>query len=244
MRKAMAPVHPRLLGGDLKWVGCQFPCAALAQEAGMTVRQFEDFLYGAVLLDWDEMRRSMTRIAERFDAADTVRVVGHETDVSFSLAGRSGRIDALGANMPGGEVFYSPVEDSAAGVVTFSEYPTQYGGREMSGVRLRFEGGRVVEATAAQNGEYLNRVLDTDPGARGLGEFGIGCNPGIRDHMRNTLFDEKIEGTVHFAVGAGFPFLGGSNESIVHWDMVKDLRRGGEIWCDGELVQRDGEWVL
>jgi aminopeptidase len=244
LRKAMAPVNPRMLGGDLKWVGCQFPCPALAQEAGMTLRQFEDFLYGAVLLDWEEMRRSMSRIAERFDAAEHVRVVGHETDLSFSLAGRGGRIDALGANMPGGEVFYSPVEDSAHGVVTFSEYPTQYGGREMSRVRLRFEGGRAVEATAAQNAEYLNKVLDTDFGARGLGEFGIGCNPGIRDHMKNTLFDEKIEGTVHFAVGAGFPFIGGSNESTVHWDMVKDLRSGGEIWCDGQLVQRDGEWLL
>jgi aminopeptidase len=240
----MAPVNPRLLGGDLKWVGCQFPCPALAQEAGMTLRQFEDFLYGAVLLDWDAMRRSMTRIAERFDAADTVRVVGDGTDVSFSLAGRDGRIDALGANLPGGEVFYSPVEDSAEGVVTFSEYPTQQGGRELSGVRLRFEGGRVVEATAARNGDNLNQELDTDEGARGLGEFGIGCNPGIREHMKNTLFDEKIEGTVHFAVGAGFPFLGGTNESSVHWDMVKDLRRGGEIHCDGELVQRDGEWVF
>ncbi len=153
-------------------------------------------------------------------------------------------VDALGANMPGGEVFYSPVEDSAEGVVCFCEYPASYGGRELAGVRLRFEGGRAVEATAGTNEAYLNTVLDTDEGARRLGEFGIGCNPGIREHMRNTLFDEKIEGTVHFAVGAGFPFLGGTNESTVHWDLVKDLRPGGRIWCDGELVQRDGEWLL
>lgn len=244
LRQSMAPVMPRMLTDDLKWVGCQYPCPALAQEAGMTLRQFEEFLYGAVLLDWDEMRRSMERIAARFDAAETVRVVGAGTDLTFSLAGRAGRVDALGANMPGGEVFYSPVEDSAEGVVTFSEYPTAYGGRELSGVRLRFEGGRVVEATALENEEYLNTVLDTDEGARRLGEFGIGCNPGIREHMKNTLFDEKIEGTVHFAVGAGFPFVGGTNESTVHWDMVKDLRRGGEIHCDGELVQQDGTWLL
>lgn len=244
LRKATAPIVPRMLGGEIAWVGCQYPTPALAQEAGMTLRQFEEFLYGACLLDWDAMGRDMQRIADRFDAAETVRVVGDETDVTFSLAGRHGMVDALGANMPGGEVFYSPVEDSAAGVVTFGEYPTSYGGRELSGVRLRFEGGRVVEATANANKEYLNQVLDTDAGARGLGEFGIGCNPGIQQHMKNTLFDEKIAGTVHFAVGAGFPFVGGKNESTVHWDMVKDLRRGGELVCDGEVVQRDGEWLI
>ena len=244
IRRSMQPFMPRLLGGEVKWVGCQFPTPALAQEAGMTLRQFEEFLYGSILLDWEQMRQEMERIATRFDAAETVRVVGDETDVSFSLAGRRGLVDALGANMPGGEVFYSPVEDSAEGVVTFSEYPTQWGGRELAGVRLRFERGRAVEATARVNGEYLNQVLDTDEGARMLGEFGIGCNPGIQRHMKNTLFDEKIEGTVHFALGAGFPFLGGSNESSVHWDMVKDLRPGGEIWCDGELVQRDGRWLI
>jgi aminopeptidase len=210
----------------------------------MTLRQFEEFLYGACLLDWERMRADMQRIAVRFDAAETVRVVGPGTDVSFSLAGRRGEVDVLGANMPGGEVFYSPVEDSAQGVVAFSEYPTTYGGREVAGVRLQFEGGRVVEAAASLNEQHLNQVLDTDEGARRLGEFGIGCNPGITQHMRNTLFDEKIEGTVHFAVGAGFPFLGGCNESSVHWDMVKDLRGGGELWCDGELVQRDGSWLI
>jgi aminopeptidase len=244
IRRSMHPFMPRLLGGEVRWVGCQYPTPALAQEAGMTLRQFEDFLYGSVLQDWEALAREMGRIAARFDAAGTVRVVGHETDVAFSLAGRRGEVDALGANMPGGEVYYSPVEGSAEGVVSFSEYPTQWGGREISGVRLRFEGGRVVEAAAAVNGEYLNQVLDTDEGARGLGEFGIGCNPGIQRHTKNTLFDEKIAGTVHFAVGAGFPFLGGTNESSVHWDMVKDLRRGGEILCDGEVVQRDGQWLI
>jgi aminopeptidase len=244
LRQAIAPVMGRFISGDVRWVGCQYPTPALAQEAGMTLRQFEDFLYGACLLDWDEEGRKMARIAERFDAAETVRVVGHETDITLSIAGRSGKVDAGGANIPGGEVFYSPVEDSATGVVTFSEYPSVYGGHEVSGVRLRFERGRVVEESADSGGEFLRSVLDTDDGARVLGELGIGCNPAIQEHMRNTLFDEKIYGTVHLAVGAGFPFIGGSNVSTVHWDMVKDLRRGGEIYCDGELVQRDGEWVF
>ncbi len=146
--------------------------------------------------------------------------------------------------MPGGEVFYSPVEDSTEGLVTFAEYPACYGGRAVETVRLRYEGGRIVDASAGSDEDFLVATLDTDDGARVLGEFGIGCNPGIQRHTKNTLFDEKIEGTVHFAVGNGFPFIGGENKSAVHWDMVKDLRRGGTIELDGELVQRDGTWLI
>ena len=197
-----------------------------------------------MLLDWDEMRGTMERIAERFDAADEVRIVGAETDLRLSLAGRKGEIDAGGGNMPGGEVFYSPVDDSAEGVVEFSEFPGCYQGHQVPGIRFRFEGGRIVEATAQRNEDFLLETLDTDEGARRLGELGIGCNPGITRHMRNTLFDEKMYGTVHLAIGNGFPFIGGENESAVHWDIVKDLRDGGELHCDGELVQRGGEWVF
>src|SRR5262249_47882399 len=187
----------------------------------------------------------MRRIADRFDAGSEVRIVGEDTDLRFSLAGRHGLIDALRANMPGGEVFYSPIEDSAEGVITFSEYPAcDVGGREVEGVRLRFEGGQVVEASARTEQDYLLRRLDLDEGARRLGEFGIGCNPGIRRHMRNTLFDEKMDGTIHLALGNGFPFLGGSNVSALHWDMVKDLRRGGRLELDGVVVQEDGRWLL
>jgi aminopeptidase len=153
-------------------------------------------------------------------------------------------VDALGANMPGGEVFYSPVEESAEGVITFSEYPACYLGHEVDGVRLRFEGGRVVEASARTDEEFLLGTLDTDEGARRLGEFGIGCNPGIQRHMKNTLFDEKMEGTIHLAVGTGFPQVGGRNTSGVHWDMVKELRAGGRIELDGKIVQENGAWAL
>jgi aminopeptidase len=197
-----------------------------------------------VLIDWQAARESMQRIVDRFDAADGVRVIAAGTDLRFSLAGRSGKVDALGANMPGGEVFYSPVEDSAEGVIEFSEYPACYLGHQVPGVRFRYDAGRIVEASAAADEEYLLATLDTDEGARRLGEFGIGCNPGIQEHMRNTLFDEKIEGTVHFAIGNGFPFIGGTNVSSVHWDMVKDLRRGGRIELDGQVVQEDGVWRL
>jgi aminopeptidase len=244
LRQARRPHFEGFFTGEKPWVGGQFPTAALAQDAGLTLTQFEDFLYGAVLIDWEAARASMRKIADRFDAANEVRIVANETDIRFSLEGRHAEVDAAGANMPGGEIFYSPIEDSAEGVVTFTEYPACYLGHQIPGVRLRFEGGRIVEASAAADEEFLNATLDTDEGARRLGEFGIGCNPAIREHMRNTLFDEKIEGTVHFAVGNGFPFIGGTNVSAVHWDMVKDLRRGGRIELDGEVVQENGEWRL
>jgi len=146
--------------------------------------------------------------------------------------------------MPGGEFFCSPVEDSAEGDIVFGEFPAVYAGRELNGVRLRFEGGKVVDATADVNEGFLIETLDHDEGARWLGELGIGCNPGITRYMKNTLFDEKIDGTVHLAVGNGFPDLGGTNESTIHWDIVKDLRDAGRIELDGELVQENGRWLI
>jgi aminopeptidase len=260
--KATRPHMEEIFDGTKPWVGLDFPTSALAQDAGMTLAEFEDFYWGAMLVDWDQLAEKMRRIADRFDAGDEVRIVGEGTDVRFSLAGRHGLVDALGANMPGGEVFYSPVEDSTEGVVSYSEYPACYLKHEVGGVRLRFEGGRVVEASAASDEEFLHGMLDADEGARRLGEFGIGCNPGIQRHMRNTLFDEKIEGTIHLAIGQGFGYLGGTNESVVHWDMVKDLRPrpvphhraqpdgaggdrgGGRIELDGEVVQENGRWLF
>jgi aminopeptidase len=241
---ALREPHMPYLMDAKPWVGCYYPTAAAAQDAGMPLSAFEDFLYGAVLIDWEELRAKMERIAERFDRAGTARIVAPGTDLTFSLAGREGKVDALGANMPGGEVFYSPVEDSAEGVITYSEYPACYLGHEVGGVRLVFEGGRIVEASATSDEEFLLGTLDTDEGARRLGEFGIGCNPGIQRHMKNTLFDEKMEGTIHLAVGTGFPQIGGANTSAVHWDMVKELRHGGRIELDGEVVQEDGAWAL
>jgi aminopeptidase len=234
----------RVVSLEYPWVGCQFPCRALAQEAGLTEAQFAEFVYGACLLDWDELARSMAPIKAQFDATEEVRLAGDGTDLTFSLAGRAGMIDDGRVNMPGGEVFYCPVEDSVSGVVHFAEFPAVYLGNEVVGARLRFEGGRVVDASADAGEDFLVSMLDTDEGARRIGEFGIGCNPGITRHMRNTLYDEKIYGTVHLALGAGFPFLGGENRSLVHWDMVKDLRRGGRIECDGAVVQENGAWQL
>jgi aminopeptidase len=242
MAEAHAPFLQRRLRMEIPWVTCRFPCPSLAQESGMGLKAFEDFLYGAVLLDWDAEGEKMSRIKDRFDQADEVRIVGAETDLRFSLEGRPGEVDDGHANMPGGEVFYCPVEDSTEGIVSFIEYPAYQEPDLVEGVRMRYEGGRVVEASATSNEEALLTKLDRDEGARRLGEFGIGCNPGIQRYMKNTLFDEKMYGTIHLAVGASLPTIGGKNQSSVHWDMVKDLRNGGRIECDGEVVQEDGEW--
>jgi aminopeptidase len=244
LQTAYRPVTRPFMAHEKPWVGCQYPTQALAQDAGMTLEQFEDFLYRAVLIDWPALEAEMRTIADRFDAADEVRIVAEGTDLTFSLAGRAGRVSAADANMPSGEVFYSPVEDSAEGVITFSEYPGCYVGREIYGIRLRFEAGRAVEASATQGEDFLLQLLDTDDGARRLGEFGIGCNPGIQRHMKNTLFDEKIEGTIHLALGQSYVDTGGTNESAIHWDIVKDLRQQGRIELDGELVQDNGAWRL
>ena len=146
-------------------------------------------------------------------------------------------------NMPGGELFGCPVEDSAEGTIAFTEFPQAWGGRRLRGIRLRFAGGRVVEASAEAEPEFLAEVLDTDAGARRIGELGIGCNPGITRYMGNVYFDEKIDGSVHIALGAGFADMGGTNESAIHWDLVKDLREGGRIELDGAVVQEDGRWL-
>jgi aminopeptidase len=186
----------------------------------------------------------MRRLADRFDAASEVRVVAAGTDLTLSLEGRAGEVDDGRVNMPGGEVFYAPVEDSAEGVITFSEFPAVRFGREVVGARLAFEAGRVVDASAVSGESFLLEMLDLDEGARRLGELGIGCNPGIQRFTRNLGFDEKIDGTIHLALGNSYTFIGGRNVSAIHWDIVKDLRDGGELYADGELVQQSGAWRL
>ena len=210
----------------------------------MTLAQFEDYIYGACLRDWDAEHERMRRYAERFDRAKEVRIVGRETDLTLSIEGRDATIDEGLRNMPGGEFFFGPVEDSAEGMITFAEFPSIYQGQDIAGARLVFEGGRVVEASATEGEDTLLSALDTDEGARRLGELGIGCNPGIQQYMRNTLFDEKIDGTIHLALGQAYAKAGGTNESLVHWDMVKDLRRDGRLEVDGELVQENGRWLI
>jgi aminopeptidase len=242
-RKASAPFFRRTMSHEIPWVSCQFPTPAFAQEAGMSVAEFERFFYGACLRDWDKEAATMDRLLARFDAADQVRIVGEETDLTLSIAGRSGEIDDGRTNMPGGEFFFAPVEDSAEGTILY-DVPTDLEGAPVDGIRLRFSGGRVEEAQAERGEEALLAGLALDDGARFVGELGIGCNEGITRSARNILFDEKMAGTIHMALGASYPHIGGKNKSSLHWDLIKDLRSGGRIELDGEVVQEDGTWLI
>jgi len=244
LQQAGEPASRRARALDVRWALVEYPTEAAAAEAGMTLAEFEDFVYDACLLDWDAEEERMREIKDRFDGASSVRIVGEETDLTLGIQGRAGVVSAGFRNMPDGEVFYSPVEDSAEGVITYAEFPAVYLGHDVVGARLVFREGRIVEATADQGQEFLRQILATDAGASRLGELGLGCNPRITRFTRNVLFDEKIAGTVHLAVGASYTYTGGKNESAVHWDMVKDLRPGGRLIVDGEVVQRDGSWLI
>ena len=243
VRKGSAPFFRRTMAHEIPWVSCQFPTPALAQEAGMSVAEFERFFYGAVLRDWDAEEERMSRLLERFDAADIVRLVGEDTDLTLSIAGRDGEVDEGKVNMPGGEFFFAPVEDSAEGTILF-DLPTDFEGGAVDRIRLRFSKGRAEEARAERGEETLLAALSIDDGARFVGELGIGCNQGITQPARNILFDEKMAGTIHMAMGASYPHVGGKNKSSLHWDLVKDLRNGGRIELDGEVVQENGTWLI
>jgi aminopeptidase len=243
VRRAYRPPGTRLHRDEVPSVLCWYPTPALAEEAGMSLSAFEDFLYGSCLVDWEAEHERISHHAKLFDEAEEVRIVGEGTDLRLSVAERPADVDAGTGNMPGGEVFLCPVETSAQGTIAFTEFPAQWGGRELRGVRLLFSEGRVVDASAATEEHFLLETLDTDDGARRIGELGIGCNPGIDRYLRNAYFDEKMNGTVHVALGAGFEYLGGTNTSAIHWDIVKDLRSGGHIELDGKIVQKDGVWI-
>jgi aminopeptidase len=231
-----------------RWALTLFPTQALAQESEMGLEAYEDFAFEAMGLDeedpvrfWREKAEEQGRLIERLEVAREVRIVGPETDLTLSVAGRKFLNGDGKHNMPCGEVFTGPVEDSANGSIYFG-IPVAVAGREVSGVRLRFEGGRVVEASAEKGEGYLHAMLDADEGARYLGEIGIGTNYGIRRATKNILFDEKLGGTVHLAVGRSYEKTGGKNDSSVHWDLICDLREGGELYADGEVLQKDGKF--
>jgi aminopeptidase len=243
MKRASAPFFRRTMADEIPWVGCQFPTNAYAQEAGMTLAAFEDFFYGACLRDWDAESKAMHRLLSRFDEADHVRIVGNETDLALSLRGRKGEVDDGRVNVPGGEFFFSPREDSAEGTI-YLDVPTELETAPVSGIRLTFRKGRVEEASAEQGEAELLAALAIDDGARFVGELGIGCNTGITRPMRNILYDEKMAGSVHIALGASYPKVGGTNVSSLHWDLIKDLREGGRIELDGEVVQENGSWLI
>jgi aminopeptidase len=249
-RELMETVMRRSAEGTHRWVYTLFPTPAYAADAEMSLAEFEDFYFRACLADdsdpvgaWERASAECRRLAERIEGAKEVHVVAPGTDIRLGISGRRFIAAAGERNMPDGEFFTAPVEDAVEGEVSF-DLPAMIGGREVAGVCLRFESGKVVDARAERGEEYLISLLDTDPGARRLGELGIGTNYGIERGTRGILLDEKIGGTVHMAVGASYPECGGSNESAVHTDLVCDLRTGGRIVVDGQPFQENGRFVV
>ncbi len=247
----MSKSMQRSATGDYRWCYTLYPTGAYASEAEMSLADYEDFYFGACLAGpggdplsaWKQASEETHRLSEWIQGHEEVRVTAPGTDITLGIAGRT-FIPCDGEhNMPDGEFFTGPVEDSVEGEVTF-HLPAVIGGREVAGVRLKFESGRVVDATAERGEEYLVQLLDTDEGARTLGELGIGTNYAIDRGTREVLLDEKIGGTVHMAVGASYPESGGTNESSVHTDLVCDLRLGGKLEVDGVVMQEDGKFVV
>ncbi len=246
----MKTMMKRSAACEFNWVVAPFPTAAMAQDAEMSLEEYEDFVYGACMPDiadpigyWQKQSARLQKVADWLVGRREVHITAPETDLRLSVKGRKFvKCDGI-FNMPDGEVFTGPVEDSANGHVYFS-YPAIESGREVTGVRLWFENGKVIKASAEKNEEFLLKTLDTDEGARRLGEFAIGTNEGITKFTGEILFDEKIGGSFHMALGAGYPETGSVNESAIHWDMVCDLRHGGEISVDGDLLYKDGKFVI
>jgi aminopeptidase len=239
----------RISRGEMSWCGTLFPTNAHAQEAEMSLQEYEDFVFAACHVEqddpaahWRSVSGELEARAAELAAVAELRVVGPDTDLTLGVAGRSWLAADGRYNMPDGEVFTSPVETETEGEIRFT-FPALYHGREVDDVRLRFEGGRVVHAEASRGNDYLQSLLAMDDGARILGEVAFGLNYEIDRFTRNILFDEKIGGTMHFALGSGFPQTGGANTSGLHWDMICDLRDEGEVYADGELVWKDGRFL-
>jgi aminopeptidase len=249
-RKFARRYAERSAAGDHRWVLTNYPCPAFAQEADMSLAEYEHFVYGATFADqpdpvaaWLGVHDMQQRLVEWLVGKDEVVVRGPNIDLTLSIAGRTFINSDGKRNMPSGEIFTGPVEDSVNGWIRFS-YPALRGGREVEGVELGFENGKVVRASAAKNEEYLISQLDSDPGARYLGEFAIGTNYRIQQFTKSILYDEKIGGTLHVAVGSGYPETGSRNQSAVHWDFICDMRQESEILVDGELFYRNGQFVI
>jgi len=253
VERSRLPLRDRYLErarkGELRWVLTAFPTNAAAQDAEMSLSEYEDFVYGAGFLDdpepvtrWREFSGRLAGVAEVLAGKRELRVVAEGTDLAVEVGGRTW-IPADGhENFPDGEVFTAPHETSAEGEIRFT-YPAVFRGRQVDDVRLRFRAGEVVEASATRGQDFLEEMIGVDEGARRLGELAFGLNDAVTLFTRNILFDEKIGGTMHFALGTAYPESGGTNRSALHWDMICDLRSGSEVYADGELIYRDGAFL-
>jgi aminopeptidase len=239
----------RMGNGSLRWCGTQYPTHADAQEASMSLSEYEDFVYGAGFLDkedpsaeWKRISLEQQKWTKYLDTKSELHIIAEETDIKVCIKNRKwincdGRV-----NFPDGEVFTSPVENEINGYITFS-FPGIFAGKEVEGIRLEVKDGLVVKASAKKGEELLNSLLNTDEGAKRFGEVAIGTNYGIQKFTRNMLFDEKIGGTIHFAIGDSMEDAVGRNRSVLHWDMLCDMRKGGKIFADGELFYENGYFI-
>jgi aminopeptidase len=240
----------RALRGALRWVLTAYPTNGAAQDAEMSLTEYEQFIFDAALLDagdpvarWRAFADELQRVADFLSTKEELRFVAEGSDLTFAVGGDRTWAAADGhENFPDGEVFTAPHDESAEGEITFT-FPAVFSGRQVNDVRLRFHRGEVVEATASSGEDFLQQMVALDEGARRVGELAFGLNEAVRVFTRNILFDEKIGGTMHLALGSAYPEVGGTNRSALHWDMICDLRSGGEVYADGELVYRDGRFL-
>lgn len=238
------PVHSSIRVNTTKWVVLRWPTASMAQLANTSTEDFEDFYFRVCTLDYSKMNRNLEPLTERMERTDRVHIVGPGTDLKFSIKGIPAIPASGGRNIPDGECFTAPVRDSVNGVISFNT-PSVYQGFTFENIRFELRDGRIVKATANDT-ERINQVLDTDAGARYIGEFALGFNPYILKPMKDTLFDEKIAGSFHFTPGQAYEIANNGNNSAVHWDLVSIQRPdygGGEIYFDDELVRKDGIFV-
>lgn len=226
----------------IRRVTIAYPCVALAQEAEMSLNEYENFVYNACLIDWGEFGKRIDKINRVFEKGRKVWLIGENVDLKFSIAGKNSVADKGEENMPGGEIFMAPVRESLNGWIKF-EYPAIRDGKEVTDVFLKFKDGKVVEAKASKNEDFLIAMLNTDENSSYVGEFGIGCNPKINKFTKELLFDEKINGTIHLALGMAYKENEGGNDSGIHWDIVKDMHKA-RIILDGRVVQDNGKWKI
>ena len=235
--------------GELKWCGLPFPTNAMAQEASMSFSDYEKFVYSACLVDkrdpiaeWKKISKKHDLMIKVLDKVKKLEFYGEDTDLKMSVKGRKW-INCDGKyNMPDGEVFTGPVENSVEGQIRFT-FPGIYMGKEIEDITLQFKKGKIVKATAEKGNELLQSLISIDDGAKRLGEVAIGTNHGIKKFTKNILFDEKLGGTIHMAIGLAYPECNAKNQSAIHWDMIKDMKKNAEIVADGETVYKNGKWL-
>ncbi|HHT25997.1 MAG TPA: aminopeptidase [Firmicutes bacterium] len=241
----LKPVHGEIRVPHTRWCVLRYPNHAMAQAANRSTEEFEDFYFAVCTMDYPRMAKAMDALVARMENTDVVRIVGPGTDLSFSITGMPA-IKCCGLrNIPDGEVYTAPIRDSVEGVITYNT-ASVYQGVTFENISFRFKQGKIIDAHS-NNDERLERILATDEGARYIGEFSLGLNPYIKEPMKDTLFDEKIDGSFHFTPGNAYTICDNGNRSAIHWDLVciqRPDKGGGEIYFDGELVRKDGRFVV